>query len=150
VPAFLTFGETLETSEDAGYKLGEALRNLAKGLGTVGDDFESETGEGSGLVKFINLLTDVVELVDNLADKINAVLGPFSRLLDFSQKFAETESQRRIEPRLIPQTINPDSIFKKTAPQILISNNFNGGFIDPQKAARDIIKVTNTALSTTV
>jgi hypothetical protein len=149
VPAFLTFGETLETSEDAGYKLGEALRNLAKGLGTVGDDFESETGEGSGLVKFINLLTDVVELVDNLADKINAVLGPFSRLLDFSQKFAETESQRRIEPRLIPQTINPDSIFKKTAPQILISNNFNGGFIDPQKAARDIIKVTNTALSTT-
>jgi hypothetical protein len=149
VPAFLTFGETLETSEDAGYKLGEALRNLAKGLGTVGDDFESETGEGSGLVKFINLLTDVVELVDNLADKINAVLGPFSRLLDFSQKFAETESQRRIEPRLIPQTINPDSIFKKPAPQILISNNFNGGFIDPQKAARDIIKVTNTALSTT-
>ena len=149
VPAFLTFGETLETSEDAGYKLGEALRNLAKGLGTVGDDFETETGEGSGLVKFINLLTDVVELVDNLADKINAVLGPFSRLLDFSQKFAETESQRRIEPRLIPQTINPDSIFKKPAPQILISNNFNGGFIDPQKAARDIIKVTNTALSTT-
>ena len=149
VPAFLTFGETLESSEDAGYKLGEALRNLAKGLGTVGDDFETETGEGSGLVKFINLLTDVVELVDNLADKINAVLGPFSRLLDFSQKFAETESQRRIEPRLIPQTINPDSIFKKPAPQILISNNFNGGFIDPQKAARDIIKVTNTALSTT-
>jgi hypothetical protein len=149
VPAFLTFGETLESSEDAGYKLGEALRNLAKGLGTVGDDFETETGEGSGLVKFINLLTDVVELVDNLADKINAVLGPFSRLLDFSQRFAETESQRRIEPRLIPQTINPDSIFKKTAPQILISNNFNGGFIDPQKAARDIIKVTNTALSTT-
>jgi hypothetical protein len=149
VPAFLTFGETLESSEDAGYKLGEALRNLAKGLGTVGDDFETETGEGSGLVKFINLLTDVVELVDNLADKINAVLGPFSRLLEFSQRFAETESQRRIEPRLIPQTINPDSIFKKTAPQILISNNFNGGFIDPQKAARDIIKVTNTALSTT-
>jgi hypothetical protein len=149
VPAFLTFNESVETSEDAGYNLGRALRNLTDGLGEMGDNFTSESGEGSGLVKFVNLLTDVVELVDNLAGKINAVLGPFAKLLDFSQKFAETESQRRIEPRLIPQTINPDSIFKKQAPQILISNNFNGGFIDPQKAARDIIKVTNTALSTT-
>jgi hypothetical protein len=88
-------------------------------------------------------------LLDNLAGKINFVLGPFAKLLEFSQRFAEQGSQVRIEPRLIPQTINPDSIFKKPAPQILISNNFNGGFIDPQKAARDIIKVTNTALSTT-
>jgi hypothetical protein len=149
VPAFLTFNESVETSEDAGYNLGRALRNLTDGLGEMGDNFTSESGEGSGLVKFINLLTSLVELLDNLAGKINAVLGPFAKLLEFSQRFAETESQRRIEPRLIPQTINPDSIFKKPAPQILISNNFNGGFIDPQKAARDIIKVTNTALSTT-
>jgi hypothetical protein len=147
VPAFLTFGETLETSEDAGYKLGEALRNLAKGLGTVGDDFESETGEGSGLVKFINLLTDVVELVDNLAGKINAVLGPFAKLLDFSQKFAEQESQRRID--FTPTTASLPTVGAARAkPTVTITNNFKGP-VDQQATARAMVKVVNTALSTT-
>jgi len=147
VPAFLTFGETLETSEDAGYKLGEALRKLAKGLGTVGDDFENETGEGSGLVKFINLLTDVVELVDNLAAKINAVLGPFAKLLDFSQRFAETESQRRID--FTPTTATLPTVGAARAkPTVNITNNFKGP-VDQQATARAITKVTNSAFKTT-
>jgi energy-converting hydrogenase Eha subunit F len=79
-------------------------------------------------------------LLDNLAGKINAVLGPFAKLLEFSQRFAETESQRRIEPRLIPQTINPDSIFKKPAPQILISNNFNGVLLTHKKRLEILLK----------
>jgi len=146
VPAFLTFGETLETSEDAGYKLGEALRKLAKGLGTVGDDFENETGEGSGLVKFINLLTDVVELVDNLAAKINAVLGPFAKLLEFSQRFAETESQRRID--FSPTTPNLPSVGAARTPTVIVNNNIKTA-VDPQATARAITKVTNSAFKTT-
>jgi hypothetical protein len=147
VPAFLTFGEVIEDSETAGYNLGEALRNLVKGLGTVGDDFESETGEGSGLVKFVNLLTDIVELVDNLSDKINTILGPFSKLLDFSQKFAEQESQRRID--FTPTTATLPTVGAARAkPTVNITNNFKGP-VDQQATARAMVKVVNTALSTT-
>jgi hypothetical protein len=146
VPAFLTFGEVIETSEDAGYNLGRALRNLTEGLGEMGSNFTSETGEGSGLVKFINLLTDVVELVDNLAGKINAVLGPFAKLLDFSQKFAETESQRRID--FNPTVPNLPSVGAARTPTVIVQNNFKGP-VDQQGFARATIKATNTATKTT-
>jgi hypothetical protein len=147
VPAFLTFNETLETSEDAGYNLGEALRNLAKGLGTAGDDFENQTDAGSGLVKFINLLTDLVNLIDNLSEKINTILGPFSKLLDFSQRFAETESQRRID--FTPTTASLPTVGGARAkPTVTITNNFKGP-VDQQATARAMVKVVNTALSTT-
>ena len=146
VPAFLTFNETLETSEDAGYNLGEALRNLAKGLGTAGDDFENQTDAGSGLVKFINLLTDLVNLIDNLSEKINTILGPFSKLLDFSQKFAETAPEARIDfTRTIP---NLPSVGAARTPTVIVNNNIKTA-VDPQATARAIVKVTNTALSTT-
>jgi len=145
VPAFLTFGEVIETSEDAGYNLGRALRNLTEGLGEMGSNFTSETGEGSGLVKFINLLTDVVELVDNLAGKINAVLGPFAKLLDFSQRFAETESQRRID--FSPTVSSLPTVGSGRVPPVVINNNFKGP-VDQQGFARQIVKVTNTALAT--
>jgi hypothetical protein len=147
VPAFLTFNESVETSEDAGYNLGTALRNLTDGLGEMGDNFTSESGEGSGLVKFVNLLTDVVKLVDNLAGKINAVLGPFAKLLEFSQRFAETESQRRIDfTPTIPDL--PTVGASKGKPTVTITNNFKGP-VDQQATARAMVKVVNTALSTT-
>jgi hypothetical protein len=146
VPAFLTFGKVIETSEDAGYKLGAALRNLTRGLGEMGSNFTSETGEGSGLVAFINLLTDLVELVDNLTRKINGLLGPFAKLLDFSQRFAETESQRRID--FSPTVSNLPSVGAARTPTVIVNNNIKTA-VDPQATARAITKVVNTALSTT-
>ena len=146
VPAFLTFGEVVETSEDAGYNLGTALRNLTEGLGEMGSNFTSETGEGSGLVKFINLLTKLVELLDNLAGKINAVLGPFAKLLEFSQRFAETESQRRID--FSPTVSSLPTAGAARTPTVIVNNNIKTA-VDPQATARAITKVTNTATKTT-
>jgi hypothetical protein len=146
VPAFLTFGEVVETSEDAGYNLGSALRDLGKGLSGIGKQFEDETNPESGLVTFINLLTKLVELLDNLAGKINAVLGPFAKLLEFSQRFAETESQRRID--FSPTTASLPTAGSGRVPSIVINNNIKTA-VDPQATARAITKVTNTATKTT-
>jgi len=146
VPAFLTFGEVIETSEDAGYNLGSALRDLGKGLSGIGKQFEDETNPESGLVTFINLLTKLVELLDNLAGKINAVLGPFAKLLEFSQRFAETESQRRID--FSPTTPSLPSAGAARTPTIIVNNNIKTA-VDPQATARAITKVTNTATKTT-
>jgi hypothetical protein len=93
------------------------------------------------------LLTKLVELLDNLAGKINAVLGPFAKLLDFSQRFAETESQRRID--FTPTTASLPTVgAAKAKPTVTITNNFKGP-VDQQATARAMVKVVNTALSTT-
>jgi hypothetical protein len=138
--------EKTEGSENAGYDLGAAIRQLGKGLSGIGKQFEDETNPESGLVKFINLLTKLVELLDNLASKINVVLGPFAKLLDFSQRFAETESQRRID--FSPTTATLPSAGAARTPTIIVNNNIKTA-VDPQATARAITKVTNTATKTT-
>jgi hypothetical protein len=147
VPSLGMFQEKTEGAENAGYDLGAAIRQLGKGLSGIGKQFEDETNPESGLVKFINLLTKLVELLDNLASKINGVLGPFAKLLEFSQRFAETESQRRIDfSPTIPDL--PTVGASKGKPTVTITNNFKGP-VDQQATARAMVKVVNTALSTT-
>ena len=146
VPAFLTFGKVLESNEDAGYQLGAALRNLVSGLGTVSSGFDEATNPQSGFVKFVNLLTSMVNAIDSLLASINAVLGPFQKLLDFSQRFAETESQRRID--FSPTTATLPTAGGARTPTVIVNNNIKTA-VDPQATARAITKVTNTATKTT-
>ena len=146
VPAFLTFGKVLESNEDAGYQLGAALRNLVSGLGSLSGQLDESTNPQSGFVKFVNLLTSMVNAIDSLLGAINAVLGPFQKLLDFSQRFAETESQRRID--FSPTTPNLPSAGAARTPTIIVNNNIKTA-VDPQATARAITKVTNTATKTT-
>jgi hypothetical protein len=146
VPSLGMFQEKTEGAENAGYDLGAAIRQLGKGLSGIGKQFEDETNPESGLVKFINLLTKLVELLDNLASKINAVLTPFAKLLDFSQRFAETESQRRID--FTPTTATLPTAGAARTPTIIVNNNIKTA-VDPQATARAITKVTNTATKTT-
>jgi hypothetical protein len=146
VPAFLTFGKVLDSSEDAGYQLGAALRNLVSGLGTLSGGFDEATNPSSGFVRFVNLLTSMVNAIDSLLGAINAVLGPFQKLLDFSQRFAETESQRRID--FSPTVSNLPSAGAARTPTVIVNNNIKTA-VDPQATARAIVKVTNTATKTT-
>jgi hypothetical protein len=103
----------------------------------------TEANSEKGLTGFINNLTKLLEI-------INAIISPFTKLVEISQRFAETESQRRIElPGLIPETTNPNSIFNRPAATVTnIYNNIKGA-IDPQATARTITKVQNTANKTT-
>jgi hypothetical protein len=57
VPSLGMFQEKTEDAESAGYDLGEAIRDLVGGLGSLGDTFNAETSNESGLVRFIKLLT---------------------------------------------------------------------------------------------
>jgi hypothetical protein len=148
VPALGMFQEATNKGENAGYNLGTALRNLGSGLGSLSGQLDVATSADSGFVRFVNLLTTMVNAIDSLLGAINAVLGPFKQLLDFSQRFAESESQRRIDPTLIPQA-NPNSVFNRPASTVVnIVNNVKGA-VDPQGTARTITKVQNTALKTT-
>ena len=148
VPSLGMFQEATNKSEEAGYNLGDALRTLFKGVGTLESELNNATSPESGFVKFVNLLTDTVTAIDKLFEAINKVLAPFKTLLDFSQRFAETESQRRFDLTLTPQG-NPNSVFNRPAATVTnIYNNITGA-IDPQATARTITKVQNTANKTT-
>jgi hypothetical protein len=152
VPAFLTFGKVVQDAETAGYNLGAALRELGSGLGSLAGTFDSSTGEDSGFVRFINLLTSMVNGLDSLFAKLDAAVQKFR---DFKTAFDNS---------LIGQFVSATGQFAPDAPlsskvqglvgintqkpTVVINNNVRGA-IDPQGTARTITKVQNTALKTT-
>ena len=151
VPAFLTFGEVTNDAESAGYNLGAALRDLGSGLGSLAGAFDSSTSADSGFVKFIDLLTKMVNALDSLFAKLDAAVQKFR---DFKQAFDDS---------LVGQFVNATGQFAPDAPasgkaaglvgiktQPTTVNNYNiKGAIDPQATARTITKVQNTANKTT-
>jgi hypothetical protein len=143
---------TTNESEDAGYNLGTALRELGSGLGSLAGVFDSSTSDDSGFVRFINLLTRMVEGLDSLFAKIDAAIQKFR---DFKKAFDES---------LVGQFVNATGQFAPDAPasskakglvgintqKPTVVNNYNiKGAVDPQGTARTITKVQNTALKTT-
>ena len=152
VPAFLTFGEVIEDSETAGYDLGKALRELGDGLGSLAGIFDSSTSDDSGFVRFINLLTSMVEGLDSLFAKIDSAIQKFR---DFKQAFDDS---------LIGQFASASGQFAPDAPlsgkvkglvgintqkpNVTIINQFKGP-VDQQGFTRAITKSTNTATKTT-
>jgi hypothetical protein len=152
VPAFLTFGEVTNDAEDAGYNLGVALRELGSGLGSLAGAFDSNTSDDSGFVRFINLLTRMVEGLDSLFSKLDAAQQKFR---DFKQAFDDS---------LVGQFVNATGQFAPDAPasskakglvgintqkpSVVINNNFKGP-VDQQGFARTLIKTQTTATKTT-
>jgi hypothetical protein len=152
VPAFLTFGEVIEDSETAGYDLGAALRDLGDGLGSLAGQFDTTTGDDSGFVRFINLLTGMVEGLDKLFERLDNAQQKFR---DFKKSFDES---------LIGQFASASGQFAPDAPlsgkvkglvgintqkpNVTIINQFKGP-VDQQGFTRAITKSTNTATKTT-
>ena len=152
VPSLGMFAEATNEGEEAGYNLGKALRDLGSGLGSLAGTFDDSTGEESGFVRFINLLTDMTEGLDRLFTRIDSAIQKFR---DFKQAFDES---------LVGQFVNATGQFAPDAPasskakglvgintqKPTVVNNYNiKGAIDPQGTARTITKVQNTALKTT-
>ena len=152
VPSLGMFKEATNEGEDAGYSLGVALRDLGSGLGSLAGAFDSNTSSDSGFVRFINLLTRMVEGLDSLFAKLDAAV---QRFRDFKQAFDDS---------LIGQFASATGQFAPDAPlsgkvqglvgintqkpTIIVNNNIKTA-VDPQATARAITKVTNTATKTT-
>jgi hypothetical protein len=152
VPSLGMFAEATNEGEEAGYNLGVALRELGSGLSELAGAFDDETTSESGFVRFINLLTRMVEGLDSLFGKLDTAQQKFR---DFKQSFDES---------LIGQFASASGQFAPDAPlsgkvkglvgintqkpTIIVNNNIKTA-VDPQATARAITKVTNTATKTT-
>jgi phage-related protein len=152
VPSLGMFAEATNEGEEAGYNLGVALRELGSGLGQLASAFDDETTSESGFVRFINLLTRMVEGLDSLFAKIDAAIQKFR---DFKKAFDDS---------LVGQFVNATGQFAPDAPASgkakglvgintqnpTVVNNYNiKGAIDAQAVARTITKIQNTAAKTT-
>jgi hypothetical protein len=152
VPAFLTFGEVSQDAETAGYDLGKALRDLGSGLGSLAGSFDDSTGQESGFVRFINLLTDMTEGLDRLFTRIDSAVQKFR---DFKTafdnsligQFASATGQFAPDAPLSGKVQGLVGI-NTQKPTIIVNNNIKTA-VDPQATARAITKVTNTATKTT-
>ena len=152
VNALGEFKLTTNESEDAGFELGVALRDLGDGLGSLVEIFDSSTSDDSGFVRFINLLTSMVEGLDSLFAKIDAAVQKFK---DFKKAFDES---------LVGQFVNATGQFAPDAPasgkakglvgintqkpNVTIINQFKGP-VDQQGFTRAISKAQTTANKTT-
>jgi hypothetical protein len=153
VPAFLTFGEVSQDAETAGYDLGKALRDLGSGLGSLAGSFDASTGQESGFVRFINLLTDMTEGLDRLFTRIDSAVQKFR---DFKTafdnslvgQFANATGQFAPENAPINRLPSVGTLGVARTPTIIVNNNIKTA-VDPQATARAITKVTNTATKTT-
>ena len=152
VPSLGMFAEATNEGEEAGYNLGVALRELGSGLGSLAGAFDSNTSSDSGFVRFINLLTRMVEGLDSLFAKLDAAVQKFR---DFKTafdnslvgQFASASGQFAPDAPLSGKVQGLVGI-KKQQPTVVINNNVKGA-VDPQATARAITKVTNTAAQTT-
>jgi len=151
VPALGDFAAATNKGEEAGYDLGEALRNLGSGLSSLAGTFNTETSTDSGFVRFINLLTRMVEGLDSLFAKLDAAV---QRFRDFKQAFDDSligqfaSATGVFDPANAPGRQATTSLTGSRTPTVVINNNIKGA-IDPQSTARQIVKVTNTATRTT-
>jgi hypothetical protein len=152
VPAFLTFGEVTNDAESAGYNLGAALRDLGSGLGSLAGAFDTSTSADSGFVRFIDLLTSMVNALDSLFGKLDAAQEKFR---SFKQAFDDS---------LVGQFVNATGQFAPEAPAsgkakgligintqkpaVTIINQFKGP-VDQQGFTRALTKSQTTATKTT-
>jgi hypothetical protein len=153
VPSLGMFEDKTYDAESAGYDLGEALRNLGGGLGELAGTFDTSTNPESGFVRFINLLTRMVEGLDSLFEKLDAAAQKFR---NFKQSFDESligqfaNATGQFAPENAPiNTLRQSTgITGSRTPTVIVNNNIKTA-VDPQATARAITKVTNTATKTT-
>lgn len=129
-------------SEGSGaYGLGKAVRDLATEFGRFNTALSGANAE-SGLKAFIDNMTKLLDIV-------NAIVSPFANLVEFSQKFAQSQSEVRIG---LPSPLTTGSnalggAFDRAANSTVNFISVKGA-VDPQGTARTITKVLGTASKT--
>jgi hypothetical protein len=122
--------KTIGNEGSGAFGLGIAVKELAKQFGLFNDELTGANGE-TGLKKLIDNMTTLLEVINN-------IIEPFRKLVEFSQQFAASQGQVRIDV--------PDAGISKNVGNAVNNVIVNvSGAIDPQGVARTVTKVLGTA-----
>lgn len=127
------------TGDDAtgAYGLGKAVRDLATEFGRFNGALSGANGE-TGLKAFIDNMTKLLDIV-------NKLIAPFAALAEFSNNFAQSQSQARIE---LPSIVTGASSAVGSAVDRGINNisvNISGVVGDKTSVARTVTKAITSA-----
>jgi len=125
------------TQGSGAFGLGVSVKNLAGELGRLNSALLGTSSAEGGLGQLISGLTKLVEL-------INTLIAPFTRLVELSRAFSESQQNVRLT---VPEFISKPSAAVGNAVNNVVVNVT--GAIDPQGVARTVTKVLGTASKTT-
>ena len=130
----IEFNDGLEITANSGaYGLGVAMTELGKTFSNFNETLFGLSGNESGLKKFLDLLTQATNGINNAIDAYN-------RIPD-TAKFAINPA-----PQLVELGGNIGNLANSAKNNVVnIYNNVKSGLSDPQATARAIYKVTKTA-----
>jgi predicted nucleic acid-binding Zn-ribbon protein len=144
--AFAELGIVFEKNDQAGYSLGEAIRDLTKSLGDLFRTAEEGVEEESGFVRFLGLLQKLIEFLDKIVEKLDAAK---TRLKEFSDAFNNSAVGQfaNATGQFAPEAIAARR--EQSGVRVPIVNINVKGAVDPNSTARTIVKTLNTAKKTT-
>jgi hypothetical protein len=127
----VTFGYDLDNAKGSAYLLGEEIRMVAIKVGNFVDQLTGAAND-KGLQAFLDKILQIINAIET-------AIGAYNRLPDIGKLLVNPAPQLA---SLAP------AVKGAVAPVVNIYNNIKGA-LDPQKTARDLVKVQNTALATT-
>lgn len=157
----------LDENENSGYNLGRALRDLAKDFGGLFSEVDAGTGPESGLARFLDQITEIIEAISKLINFIDNLITKYREYQDSFKGFptipgtrdlgelgvggiGAIEASRRAAQEAgekttrEPNTILFDRLNRPTNLNLTIK-----GSPDPQAAAREIFKLVDKGNKTT-
>jgi hypothetical protein len=152
--AFADLGIVIDENDSAAYELGDALRDLASRMNELFFAAEDGTGKESGLIRFLELITRIVDAIDRFIGRIDAFK---TKIAEFNDAFNRSSigqfvnATGQFAPENAPIKLAQErsggvTVGGARAPQINVNVS---GAIDPQGVARTVKKVLDTARATT-
>jgi hypothetical protein len=140
------FAGTLDKNDLAAFDLGTALRDLAKSIRDLFATADGGTKEGSGLIRFINLLERIVGAIDSLIQKIDVAREKLQAFIDLSSRVVNTIGLQGP----LAATERAGEAFRSGVKGAVNNIQVNvKGAIDSNSVARQIVNVISTATTST-
>ena len=139
--AFAELGIVFEENDQAGYNLGQSLRELGETFFKLFGVVDDGTSEEGGFAKFINQVSDLVDNLVKLVEWLDKAIGKY-------QEFKRNAGSSFVERGIVNEGTTVGgigAIEQKRRQKTEVNINVRGGALNPQGVAREIVNVVSKA-----
>jgi hypothetical protein len=140
--AFAELGIIIDENDSAAFQFGAALRDLAKSIRDLFTTAERSDKEGSGLVRFLNVLERIVNFIDRLVEKIDNARAKLQALIDLSSRVVNVVGLQGP----LAATERAGERTRERVSNVVVNVR---GAIDSNATARQVVRVINNATTST-
>jgi hypothetical protein len=140
--AFAELGVIIDENDSAAFQFGAALRDLAGSIRDLFTTAEGSDKEGSGLVRFLNVLERIVNFIDRLVEKIDNARAKLQALIDLSSRVVNVVGLQGP----LAATERAGERTRERVSNVVVNIR---GAIDSNATARQVVRVINNATTST-